>query len=249
MRHESCTGRGFSHIETEEENMLDKWFEDIGKKIKALAKWGFIVESVGILLACLIMIFDEPEFFFLLLLAPVGVALAYVSSWLLYGLGELIDKTVDNERNTHKIARILDRMEKGEEAPKAAQTTELPPVLRTTAAPAPKSQPQPAEGWTCSCGRWHPKNETGCICGKVNPILRAAFTKPKSAPMRAAPVTPVVSAPEKPLKEQLTYALRYQTNEGMISYLESLRNEELRPLLQQPKNQIRGLVQQKINTL
>ena len=192
--------------------MLDKWFEDIGKKIKGLAKWGFIVESVGILLACLIMIFDEPEFFFLLLLAPVGIAVVYVSSWLLYGLGELIDKTVDNERNTHKIARILDRMEKGEEAPKAAQTTELPPVLRTTAAPAPKSQPQPA-------------------------------------PMRAAPVTPVVSAPEKSLKEQLAYALRYQTDEGMINYLEGLQSEELRPLLQQPRDRIRGLVQQKINTL
>lgn len=225
--------------------MLDKWFEDIGKKIKALAKWGFIVESVGILLACLIMIFDEPEFFFLLLLAPVGVALAYVSSWLLYGLGELIDKTVDNERNTHKIARILDRMEKGEEAPKAAQTTELPPVLRTTAASVPKSQPQPAEGWTCSCGRQHPDYERGCICGKT----RTPVTQPQSDPMRAAPVAPVVSAPEKSLKEQLAYALRYQTDEGMINYLEGLQSEELRPLLQQPRNQIRGLVQQKINSL
>jgi hypothetical protein len=56
--------------------MFERLFQDIGKKIKGLAKWSFIVESVGVILTCLMLALDEPEFIALLLLAPVGIGVA-----------------------------------------------------------------------------------------------------------------------------------------------------------------------------
>jgi hypothetical protein len=73
-------------------------YDHIGKKIKSLAVWTFIVEAIGSIITGFILMTDEDVLYILLVF--FGPIVAWVSSWLLYGFGELIDKACDIERNT-----------------------------------------------------------------------------------------------------------------------------------------------------
>ena len=53
----------------------------------------------------------------------------------------------------------------------------------------------------------------------------------------------------KPLTEHLEYALRYQTDSGMISYLRSIKNEVIDDILERPEAEIRPLVRGLLNKL
>lgn len=64
-------------------------FDNIGGKIKVLAKiscWGGIVVSV-------LLAFTQPSFLQGLVFIVVGSLLSWISSFTLYGLGQLIDNT------------------------------------------------------------------------------------------------------------------------------------------------------------
>jgi len=75
-------------------------YNNIGKKIKWLAKLIFIAESVISVIAGLCLIIFGYDMVLLaltvLLICPL---LAFVSSWLLYGFGEIIEKLTSLERN------------------------------------------------------------------------------------------------------------------------------------------------------
>ena len=75
-------------------------YDNIGKKIKSLAKGIFIAESIACAIAGLALIFtDEDTIIYGLLCLLLGPIVAWVSSWLLYGFGELVDKVCDIENN------------------------------------------------------------------------------------------------------------------------------------------------------
>lgn len=80
-------------------------YDNIGGKIKGLAKAVFIVEAIAVFIAGIaLMAYGEGEGLYLfmgLIVIALGPVVAWVSSWLLYGFGELIDKTCDIARNTH----------------------------------------------------------------------------------------------------------------------------------------------------
>ena len=81
-------------------------YDNIGKKIKVLAKAVFIVEAICAIIGGIItLITDEDLILFGILLLFLGPLVAWVSSWLLYGFGELIDKVGDIELNTHGMAK------------------------------------------------------------------------------------------------------------------------------------------------
>lgn len=88
------------------ESTVDGWYADIGKKIKSWAKWIFILEAIGFVISGLFILFSDLWYIGLLtiILGPIA---AWVSSWLLYAFGELVDKTVDNERNTQSILKLM----------------------------------------------------------------------------------------------------------------------------------------------
>ena len=88
------------------ESTIDGWYTDIGKKIKSWAKWIFILEAIGFVISGLFMLFSTIWFIGLLtiILGPIA---AWGSSWLLYAFGELVDKTVANERNTQSILKLM----------------------------------------------------------------------------------------------------------------------------------------------
>ncbi len=77
-------------------------YDNIGSKIKGLAKAIFIVEAIAIVIAGIVIMFADEDLipigFLMLILGPI---VAWVFSCLLYGFGELIDKACDIARNTN----------------------------------------------------------------------------------------------------------------------------------------------------
>jgi hypothetical protein len=77
-------------------------YDNIGGKIKGLAKATFIVEAIAaVITGIAFMAMDDDLVPVGLLVMILGPIVAWVSSWLLYGFGELIDKTCDIARNTY----------------------------------------------------------------------------------------------------------------------------------------------------
>ena len=89
-------------------------YDNIGKKIKVLTK---ILTGSAIVLSfatCFILALnssggDTAKY---LIAAPIIAVVIWVSSFFMYGFGELIDKTCDIERNTRKSVRVTVNEEK-----------------------------------------------------------------------------------------------------------------------------------------
>ena len=80
-------------------------YDNIGSKIKGLAKAIFVFETIcAVITGIALCSSNEEELIFigLLIVIPLGPLVAWVSSWLLYGFGELIDNTCEIARNTRK---------------------------------------------------------------------------------------------------------------------------------------------------
>lgn len=75
-------------------------YEDIGKKIKGLAKAVFIIEAIAAVIGGFVMMAEDGDMALIGLLSiTAGILVAWVSSWFVYGFGELIDKVCDIERH------------------------------------------------------------------------------------------------------------------------------------------------------
>ena len=82
-------------------------YDNIGKKLKGLAKAMCIIETIGGVIAGIVMMADggDEEIFIGFLIMALSFFVAWVSSWFLYGFGELVDKVTDIERNTRSGER------------------------------------------------------------------------------------------------------------------------------------------------
>lgn len=92
-------------------------YDNIGGKIKGLAKATFIVEAIASVITGIVLWIVTEELWCALILF-CGPIVAWVSSWLLYGFGEIIDKLCDIEQNTRggqsktQIKETAERTEK-----------------------------------------------------------------------------------------------------------------------------------------
>ena len=97
-------------------------YDNIGGKIKGLATATFIVEAIASVIAGIALLIYTEEWWCTLILF-CGPIVAWVSSWLLYGFGEIIDKLCDIEQNTRggqskaKIKEIAEKSEKEAHCP------------------------------------------------------------------------------------------------------------------------------------
>ena len=83
-------------------------YDEIGKKVKTLAKVTCIVEAVLSVISGFIMIATDEEYILVGLIAMVvGPIVAWVSSWVLYAFGELVDKTCANEQHNKELLEIM----------------------------------------------------------------------------------------------------------------------------------------------
>ena len=73
-------------------------FDNIGGKIKGLAKVLFWLEAIAAVIVGFVLV--EGTEGLSLLFAIAGVLVAWISAWFLYGFGEIIEKLCDIERNT-----------------------------------------------------------------------------------------------------------------------------------------------------
>ena len=77
-------------------------WNNIGKKLKGLAMAMCILETIGGVITGIVMMVDggDEEILIGFLIMALSFFVAWVSSWFLYGFGELVDKVTDIERNT-----------------------------------------------------------------------------------------------------------------------------------------------------
>lgn len=81
-------------------------YDEIGKKLKDLATLSCIIGLIAsIIIGLLVMIIVDNTIFIVvgLIIMLVGCFISWVSSSLLYGFGELIDKTCDIQHNTRQL--------------------------------------------------------------------------------------------------------------------------------------------------
>ena len=73
--------------------MLDSLYENIGYKIKEWAKRIFVVEAIGSVIGgiYLMIALDFDDILSPLLIIILGPAIAFVSTWILYAFGQLVD--------------------------------------------------------------------------------------------------------------------------------------------------------------
>ena len=120
-------------------NFADKFFTDIGTKLKNLAKWSFVVEVIAGFISAFIGVlycFVEainsyyPGDYFLgafgiILGLPVVIAVALVANWPLYAFGELVERVCSMDDKVGLLTlpvreNMADTIEAAEEAARQA---------------------------------------------------------------------------------------------------------------------------------
>lgn len=155
---------------------MKKMYENIGEKIKALAKILFVVEIfvsvIGGLILSVALRYAMYGFAILLFfgIAVVGVIAAYISSMLLYGFGELISNSkklveIGKEVNSNKTSANISAEQQA--TPVSYNTTLFQP--QTTESEEEKREPNNNE-WKCpKCGKINQNYVGTCGCGETKP--------------------------------------------------------------------------------
>lgn len=111
-------------------------YENIGNKIKGLAQMAFVVEAIAaVITGIALMASDEDLILYGLLVLIAGPIIAWVSSWLLYGFGQLIENSDiiaeeynrKNERHEKVVEQNNER--KQEQRKKAIKATIVNPEI------------------------------------------------------------------------------------------------------------------------
>jgi len=211
--------------------MLDKLcrlYKEIGTKIKIWAVWMFIIEAVGAVIAGFAMIL-EGGFLVGLLTLILGPAVAWVSTWLLYAFGQLVDDTHAIRGKNETINRI-DKNIQAIAQPMLAEAEER------TKHEAEESAKQRAEERAKREAEEKAKQEADAITKR----------KAEEAPKKAEQQLP---KKEKTLSEKLAYALQYQSDEGMIGYLKNIQDESVQNILNSPQHLIRDQIQNLLSNM
>ncbi len=76
--------------------MLDNLYDNIGGKIKNWAQWIFIVEAIAAIIGGIFMLFEgDDTTFWGIILIIAGPVVAWVSSWILYAFGDIVENISD----------------------------------------------------------------------------------------------------------------------------------------------------------
>ena len=69
-------------------------YDNIGGKIKGWAKWMFAIEAIAAVISGFVLMAEDEDMILVgLLIVVLGPIVAWVSSWLLYGYGQLIENS------------------------------------------------------------------------------------------------------------------------------------------------------------
>ena len=111
-------------------------YDNIGGKIKGLAKASFIVAAIAeVITGIALMATDEDLIGYGLLVMFVGPIVAWVSSWLLYGFGQLVENSdiiaAEYNRKNEKHEKVVEKNNerKQEQRKKAIKATIANPEI------------------------------------------------------------------------------------------------------------------------
>ena len=85
--------------------MFENLYENVGAKIKGLAKWIFFLEALSAVISGIVLL-AEGEAWFGLLTLVLGPVIALASSWLLYAFGQLTEDTHEMKSQAEKIENL-----------------------------------------------------------------------------------------------------------------------------------------------
>ena len=76
-------------------------YDNIGKKLKGFAKTIFAICLIASVIGGIaIMAIDGDLAIIGIIVMAVGILVSWISTWFLYGFGEIVDKVCDIEKNT-----------------------------------------------------------------------------------------------------------------------------------------------------
>lgn len=149
---------------------INSWYASIGNKIKGLAIGTFIVEALATIVFGIILAINNG--FVGVIIIIFGPFSAFVSSWLMYGFGELIEKVTQIEYDTHKPK---EETEKEEESKSINSNTNIwhcekcgqrvPKILSTCSACG-ASRPSSVQPFTTSIPATSNGKMQKCVCGE-----------------------------------------------------------------------------------
>ena len=101
-------------------------YENIGDKIKGLAQMTFVVEAIAaVITGIALMASDEDLILYGLLVLIAGPIIAWVSSWLLYGYGQLIENSdiiaEEYNRKNEKHEKVVEKNNEKKQAQRKKQ--------------------------------------------------------------------------------------------------------------------------------
>ena len=137
---------------------MNDLFSNIGGKIKAIAIGETVIGAIASVIAGFAMMATDVELFFAgLVVMVVGSLVAWISSFLLYAFGEIVDQLVEINGKLNAG---------GEKSPEPMGVANLPPVKSYSSVNIQQTKPvqKTPTGWTCKkCGT---TNQNGSICCK-----------------------------------------------------------------------------------
>lgn len=89
-------------------------YNAIGKKIKFLAQFLFAVPTTIAFIIGFVLLFKNAWVISLILVVVIPL-ISWISSWFLYGFGEIIDKLCDIEQNTRNANSYIEETHKESE--------------------------------------------------------------------------------------------------------------------------------------
>ena len=100
-------------------------YDNIGGKIKGLAKTMFIVAAIGAVITGIVLLATVDDYLILygLLTLVCGPIIAWVGSWILYAFGELVEDVHAMRKKYYPMAEELANREAGEKEKREAVPT------------------------------------------------------------------------------------------------------------------------------
>ena len=234
---------------------LDSSYENIGGKIKGLAKWTFIVGACCVIFAGISLLFrlGFEDGWWALFIIFFGPIIPWVSSWSLYAFGQLVE-------DTHKIRTQINDIkgttetstssEKDNCEKEHAQTTQKSFDFSYTPHQKENTDFVSVKNNTvvCSfCKSEQPKARK--ICSQCGTKLDKCDNEQEIKKKNENKIEHIYPKQEKTLVKNLEYALLFQTDDGMLRYLKNIQDESVQNILKSPKHLIRKQIQDLLNNI
>ena len=130
-------------------------YEEVGSKIRKLSQVLGWVSLIGGIVAWLYFLTNTETYYgetrivtdddFIAWIALVYGVIGFLSSWFIYGFGQLVDDVHDMSYQMERVSTASSKL--------VTDPFEMQKILL-------------AGGWQCSCGNVNPKNSFTCSCGK-----------------------------------------------------------------------------------